>query len=285
MHSTVLTPADRLPPAGKLQQRMLTAANVCTTIPGRLLITDNQQYLVDTGSNLCVFPRQLLSGRWERTNYTLYAANGNNTSTRPSARCGTSHSTGPSPTGVTAIPHASPENRLHRRTHSSAASPDPHASLDNRLHRRTHSSAASPDPRASPDNTLHRRTHLSAASPDPHASPDNRLHRRTHSSAASPDPCTTPDNQLPRTDPLACSSTGPLCAATPTVYPGTQTPVAGRQRHITPAHSAAVAQTQHDSSSPPAQPFTAPAKPEPPSQLQRTTRSGRTVHFPARFFN
>jgi hypothetical protein len=31
---------------------------------------------VDTGSDLYVFPRKLLSGRRERTDYTLYAANG-----------------------------------------------------------------------------------------------------------------------------------------------------------------------------------------------------------------
>jgi len=31
---------------------------------------------VDTGSDLCVFPRKLLPGRRERTDYTLYAAKG-----------------------------------------------------------------------------------------------------------------------------------------------------------------------------------------------------------------
>jgi hypothetical protein len=34
------------------------------------------RYLVDTGSNLCVFPRKLLPWCRERTDYTLYAANG-----------------------------------------------------------------------------------------------------------------------------------------------------------------------------------------------------------------
>jgi hypothetical protein len=73
MHPTLL------PPAGKLHQRTLTAANVCTTSSGRLFITDRiskQRYLVDTGSDLCVFPSKLLPGRMERTHYTLYAANG-----------------------------------------------------------------------------------------------------------------------------------------------------------------------------------------------------------------
>ena len=31
---------------------------------------------MDTGSDLCVFPRKLLPGRRERTDYLLYAANG-----------------------------------------------------------------------------------------------------------------------------------------------------------------------------------------------------------------
>ena len=58
---------------------MLTAANICTTSSGRLFIMDQilkQQYLVDTVSDLCVFPRKLLPGRRERTDYTLYAVNG-----------------------------------------------------------------------------------------------------------------------------------------------------------------------------------------------------------------
>ena len=72
------------PPAGKLCQQSLRAANVCTTTSGRLFITDRvrkQRYLVDTGSDLCVFPRKLLPGRRERTDYTLYAANGTTIST------------------------------------------------------------------------------------------------------------------------------------------------------------------------------------------------------------
>ena len=54
-------------------------ANVCTTRSCHLFIMDcysKQRYLVDTGSDLCVFPRRLLPGRRERTDYTLYAANG-----------------------------------------------------------------------------------------------------------------------------------------------------------------------------------------------------------------
>jgi len=58
---------------------MLMVANVCTTSSGCLFVTDRnlkQQYLEDTGSDLCVFPRRLLLGCRERTYYTLYAANG-----------------------------------------------------------------------------------------------------------------------------------------------------------------------------------------------------------------
>ena len=57
MHPTVL------PPAGKLHQQALTSANVCTTSSGRLFFTDRiakQRYRVDSGSDLCVFPRKLL---------------------------------------------------------------------------------------------------------------------------------------------------------------------------------------------------------------------------------
>jgi hypothetical protein len=67
------------PPAGKLRQQSLRAANVCTTASGHLFVTDRvrkQRCLVDTGSDLCVFPRKLLPGRRERPDYTLYAANG-----------------------------------------------------------------------------------------------------------------------------------------------------------------------------------------------------------------
>jgi len=74
------TPTERFPPARKPHQQTLTAANVCTTSSGRLFISDRtskQRYLVDTGSDLCVFPRKLLPGRRERSDYILYAANGN----------------------------------------------------------------------------------------------------------------------------------------------------------------------------------------------------------------
>ena len=91
MHPTVLPPTNkRIPPAqrhssacrlkaGKLQQQTLMAANVCSTSSGRLFVTDRVSkwlYLVDTGLDLCVFPRKLLPGRRERIDYDLYVANG-----------------------------------------------------------------------------------------------------------------------------------------------------------------------------------------------------------------
>jgi hypothetical protein len=95
VHFAVLTPAKELPnaeglppagglpstgrqSAGKLQQQTLKAANVCTYSSGHLFITDRitkQQYLIDTGSDLCAFPRKLLPGCKERTDYDLYTAN------------------------------------------------------------------------------------------------------------------------------------------------------------------------------------------------------------------
>ena len=53
-------------------------------IVGRLFVTDRKskmQFLVDTGSDLCVFPRTALRERRSPTNYQLYAANGTSIST------------------------------------------------------------------------------------------------------------------------------------------------------------------------------------------------------------
>ena len=54
-------------------------ANGCTTSSGRLFVMDRnskQRYLVETGSDLCVFLLRLLPGRRECTDYTPCAANG-----------------------------------------------------------------------------------------------------------------------------------------------------------------------------------------------------------------
>lgn len=60
------------------------ATSDCQSIPGRLFVTDRRtktQFLVDTGSDLCVFPRTALNERRSVTNYQLYAANGSTIST------------------------------------------------------------------------------------------------------------------------------------------------------------------------------------------------------------
>jgi hypothetical protein len=54
-------------------------AHFCTTATGRLFVTDKSsklRFLIDTGSDLCVFPRKLIPQRRERFNYDLCAANG-----------------------------------------------------------------------------------------------------------------------------------------------------------------------------------------------------------------
>ncbi|KAJ8724718.1 hypothetical protein PYW07_015676 [Mythimna separata] len=51
---------------------------------GRLFVTDQRskvQFLVDTGSDLCVYPRSAITKRLEKTNYQLCAANGTSIAT------------------------------------------------------------------------------------------------------------------------------------------------------------------------------------------------------------
>ncbi|XP_061729197.1 uncharacterized protein LOC133534126 [Cydia pomonella] len=55
-----------------------------STSTGRLFVTDRTsktQFLVDTGSDLCVYPRSALCDRRSRTGYNLSAANGSNIAT------------------------------------------------------------------------------------------------------------------------------------------------------------------------------------------------------------
>jgi hypothetical protein len=63
-----------LPPAsGKLHQQSLRVVNVCNNSTDRLFISDRatkHSFLVDTGSDLCVFQGA------KRVNYDLFAANG-----------------------------------------------------------------------------------------------------------------------------------------------------------------------------------------------------------------
>jgi hypothetical protein len=57
------------------------AADAGSSPTGRLFITDRVsklRFLIDTGSDLCVFPRKLIPGPQERTSYDLFAVNGTN---------------------------------------------------------------------------------------------------------------------------------------------------------------------------------------------------------------
>jgi hypothetical protein len=63
---------------------MSAAAHVCTSDSGRLFITDKvskRRFLIDTGSDICVFPRKILPQRRSRVDYDLSAANGTTIST------------------------------------------------------------------------------------------------------------------------------------------------------------------------------------------------------------
>jgi hypothetical protein len=68
--------ALRLPPAEETNAADITG---CSTMTGRLFVTDSsskRQFVVDTGSDLCMYPRRLAPRRKERANYDLCAANG-----------------------------------------------------------------------------------------------------------------------------------------------------------------------------------------------------------------
>jgi hypothetical protein len=58
---------------------MSAVARVCTTSTDRLFVTDShskQQFLISTGSDLCVFPRKLIPQCKERVSFDLHAVNG-----------------------------------------------------------------------------------------------------------------------------------------------------------------------------------------------------------------
>lgn len=60
------------------------AAEDCPIVSGRLFVTDRNsrvQFLIDTGSDLCVYPQSALRERRVKTNYELCAANGTTIST------------------------------------------------------------------------------------------------------------------------------------------------------------------------------------------------------------
>ncbi|KAG6438787.1 hypothetical protein O3G_MSEX000224 [Manduca sexta] len=71
--------AVRLQASGKCHGQSIMATDDCPVSPGRLFVPDRHtktQFLVDTGSDLCVFPRRLLRERRAPTSYELIAANG-----------------------------------------------------------------------------------------------------------------------------------------------------------------------------------------------------------------
>ena len=66
--------------AGKRSGPALMEASDQSPKSCRLFVTDRKtktQFLVDTGADLCVFPRSFIRGQRPKSNYELYAANDN----------------------------------------------------------------------------------------------------------------------------------------------------------------------------------------------------------------
>lgn len=71
--------AVQLSRVGKLRRQPKVEANDCHNTSGRLFVVDQHsklQFLVDTGSDLCVFPRTAVKEPRTKTSYQLIAANG-----------------------------------------------------------------------------------------------------------------------------------------------------------------------------------------------------------------
>jgi hypothetical protein len=147
-----------------------------------------------------------------------------------SANCGTTpRSNGQSP-GVKATHDASPDNRLRRRTRSSAASPEHSAPFRITGCPTTDPLVCSHAGTTRLAGQLAAHADSLARSPAGHhgAAPDNRLRRRTHSPAASPElyahrrtiRC---PGRLTRLQPRRINM-----RSSTTDYPGTRTPVVGR---------------------------------------------------------
>lgn len=69
----------QLPEVGKLSGQPVVAESDCPGQTSRLFVTDRKtkiQYLIDTGSDLCVFPRSAIRGQLTKSKYELFAANG-----------------------------------------------------------------------------------------------------------------------------------------------------------------------------------------------------------------
>jgi len=77
---TALLHAARKPKQqlGKLREPVVAATSSSST-PGRLFVTDKKtgtKFLIDTGSDVCAFPRRLALFSYRKANYDLIAANG-----------------------------------------------------------------------------------------------------------------------------------------------------------------------------------------------------------------
>jgi len=60
-------------------QSLMAASDTCPVTSRRLFVRDKGsgiRFLIDTGADICVFPRQLVPGRLRKSEYTLSAANG-----------------------------------------------------------------------------------------------------------------------------------------------------------------------------------------------------------------
>ena len=64
---------------GKRERSSVNAAALDGPKPGRIFVTDKYtkvRFLIDTGADLCIFPRARMSGRVNKCDYELFAANG-----------------------------------------------------------------------------------------------------------------------------------------------------------------------------------------------------------------
>lgn len=69
---------------GKLQKQTVVADTDCCHSGRRLFVTDpssGHRFLIDTGSDICCFPRQLLKGLYTATSFDVRAANGSSIKT------------------------------------------------------------------------------------------------------------------------------------------------------------------------------------------------------------
>ena len=74
MHLTLYTDAGK--PAG---QSLVAASDTCPENSSRLFVRDKARgirLLIDTGADICVFPRKFVPGRLRKSDYLLSATNG-----------------------------------------------------------------------------------------------------------------------------------------------------------------------------------------------------------------